>query len=93
MTQAAIIFCVILMMTALEEFTGLVSSETVHDVRIWSIGGPYLSNFAAVVVTCFVVLFSLFTYRHIELPWQAVGKGRRPARQHKSASFGTSWLR
>ncbi|CAM5212057.1 hypothetical protein CDEF62S_05376 [Castellaniella defragrans] len=68
MTQAAIIFCVILMMTALEEFTGLVSSETVHDVRIWSIGGPYLSNFAAVVVTCFVVLFSLFTYRHKNFP-------------------------
>ncbi|VVM71630.1 hypothetical protein PS645_01796 [Pseudomonas fluorescens] len=75
LTHAAVLFCVVSAFMVAKKILGVDIAPMIEGTRFLDLGDAALNNFIALLVTGSVVLVSMFTYRYIEMPGQALGRG------------------
>jgi len=74
MTHAAILFCLTSIMIILQKLIGLELAPTINGIRYLTLGHEMINNVIVLLTLAIVILISHFTYRHIELKGQKIGK-------------------
>jgi len=74
MTHAAILFCLISSAFILQKIIGIEFAPMLNGVRYLTFGHEMINNLIVFLILAIVILISHFTYRHIELKGQQIGK-------------------
>ncbi len=74
LTHSIILFGSLSIYMIVEKVFKIKVSQTIDEVRFIDLGGPLYNNMAILAILGIVVFISHFSYKHIELKGQALGK-------------------
>lgn len=88
LNHAAILLCNISLFIILQKLTGIEFTFFEGGMRNISLGHTVLNNILGIFLLCVVLLASRFTFVHVELKWQVIGKRLTSSYKKKSKESG-----
>lgn len=74
MIHYAILFCFTATMLILQKLMSIELAPMYNGVRYLTFGNEIINNIAIFLILTFIIWLSQFTYKHIELKWQNIGR-------------------